>query len=103
MKLEIPRVGEEESGWQEFCDFEFCVQTNFGTFVNALSNFSAKMGGKTTSLRINGIPSLQVNAQLKAGGWRWYIYYVTVTSDELTPFILIRYTSNEVNQFNFEI
>ncbi|GBN44444.1 hypothetical protein AVEN_203315-1 [Araneus ventricosus] len=29
MKLEIPRVGEEESGWQEFCDFELCLKTNF--------------------------------------------------------------------------
>ncbi|GBM48397.1 hypothetical protein AVEN_1125-1 [Araneus ventricosus] len=34
-----PRVGEEESGWQEFCDFEPCLKTNFGTSVNALPKF----------------------------------------------------------------
>ncbi|GBM02400.1 hypothetical protein AVEN_164972-1 [Araneus ventricosus] len=39
MKLEIPCVGEEESGWQEFCVFELCLKANFGTFVNALPNF----------------------------------------------------------------
>ncbi|GBL77857.1 hypothetical protein AVEN_143203-1 [Araneus ventricosus] len=50
MKLEIPRVGEEESGWQELCDFEPCLETNFGTFVNALFNFSTKMVGKNRSL-----------------------------------------------------
>ncbi|GBM90074.1 hypothetical protein AVEN_162418-1 [Araneus ventricosus] len=26
MKLEIHRVGEEESGWEEFCDFEPCLK-----------------------------------------------------------------------------
>ncbi|GBN59719.1 hypothetical protein AVEN_253236-1 [Araneus ventricosus] len=40
------RVGEEESGWQEFCDFEPCLKTNFGTSVNALPNFSTKTGGE---------------------------------------------------------
>ncbi|GBM13315.1 hypothetical protein AVEN_226296-1 [Araneus ventricosus] len=40
----LPR-GEEESGWQEFCDFEPCLKTNFGTSVNALLNFWTKMGG----------------------------------------------------------
>ncbi|GBM66285.1 hypothetical protein AVEN_239544-1 [Araneus ventricosus] len=46
MKLEIPRVGEEESGWQEVCDSQPCLKTNIGTSVNALPNFSTKMGGK---------------------------------------------------------
>ncbi|GBL85743.1 hypothetical protein AVEN_185336-1 [Araneus ventricosus] len=46
-----PHVGKEESGWQEFCDFEPCVKTNFGTSVNALLNFSTKMGGEKTGLR----------------------------------------------------
>ncbi|GBN57019.1 hypothetical protein AVEN_99864-1 [Araneus ventricosus] len=61
-----PRVGEEESGWQEFCDFEPCLKTNFGTSVNDLPNFSTKMGGwvETPSFRTNGIASLLVNAQL---------------------------------------
>ncbi|GBM17269.1 hypothetical protein AVEN_223803-1 [Araneus ventricosus] len=84
-----PPSGGRGEGWQKFCDFEFCLKTNFGTSMNALPNFSAEMGGKKTSLRINGIPSLQVNAQLKAGGWRRCIYDVTVMSDESTPFILM--------------
>ncbi|GBL70834.1 hypothetical protein AVEN_208060-1 [Araneus ventricosus] len=50
MKLEISRVGEDEFGWEEFCDFEPCFKTNFGTSVNALPNFSSKMGGKKTLL-----------------------------------------------------
>ncbi|GBL83042.1 hypothetical protein AVEN_165275-1 [Araneus ventricosus] len=33
-------------GWIEFCDFEPCPKINFGTYVNALPNFSIKMGGK---------------------------------------------------------
>ncbi|GBO41349.1 hypothetical protein AVEN_137362-1 [Araneus ventricosus] len=45
-----PRVGEEESGWQEFCDFEPCLKTNFGK----------------TSFRTNGIANLLVNSQLKS-------------------------------------
>ncbi|GBM28415.1 hypothetical protein AVEN_262170-1 [Araneus ventricosus] len=48
IKLEIPRVGEEESKWQEFCDFEPYLKTNFGTSMNALPNFLTKMGGKNT-------------------------------------------------------
>ncbi|GBO05256.1 hypothetical protein AVEN_50409-1 [Araneus ventricosus] len=60
-----PQVGEEESGWQEFCDFEPCLKTNFGTSVNALPNFSTKMGEGKTSLRTNGTASLLVNTQLK--------------------------------------
>ncbi|GBM57059.1 hypothetical protein AVEN_157025-1 [Araneus ventricosus] len=55
IKLEFPRVGEEEHGWEEFCDFEPCHKTNFGTSVIALPNFSIKMGGKITGLRANGI------------------------------------------------
>nr|GBL91366.1 hypothetical protein AVEN_223921-1 [Araneus ventricosus]GBL91425.1 hypothetical protein AVEN_107315-1 [Araneus ventricosus] len=49
MKLEIPRVEEEESGWQEFWDFEPCLKPNFGTSVNALPNFSSKMDKKNRS------------------------------------------------------
>ncbi|GBN94262.1 hypothetical protein AVEN_39746-1 [Araneus ventricosus] len=50
MKLEIARVGEEESGWQECHDFELCLKTNFGKSVNALTNFSIKIGeGKNLS------------------------------------------------------
>ncbi|GBM81468.1 hypothetical protein AVEN_163628-1 [Araneus ventricosus] len=37
MKREIPRVGEDQCGWEEFCDFEPCLRTNFGTSVNDLS------------------------------------------------------------------
>ncbi|GBN74030.1 hypothetical protein AVEN_18813-1 [Araneus ventricosus] len=44
MKLEIPRMGEEE-----FCDFEPCLKTYFGTSVNDLPNFSTKMSGIQTS------------------------------------------------------
>ncbi|GBO32090.1 hypothetical protein AVEN_72705-1 [Araneus ventricosus] len=51
MKFKIPRVGEVESGWQEICDFEPCLKTNFGTSVNALPNFSTKVGGKKTGLK----------------------------------------------------
>ncbi|GBL72784.1 hypothetical protein AVEN_127999-1 [Araneus ventricosus] len=43
--LEIARVLEEEKGWGKLCDFEPCLKTNFGTSVNALPNFSTKMGG----------------------------------------------------------
>ncbi|GBO41567.1 hypothetical protein AVEN_177920-1 [Araneus ventricosus] len=64
MKLEIPRVGEEESGWQKFCDFEPPLKTNFGTSVYALPNFSTKMGGEKPSLGTSGIASLLVNVQL---------------------------------------
>ncbi|GBM39456.1 hypothetical protein AVEN_142394-1 [Araneus ventricosus] len=64
MKLEIPCAGEEESGSQEFCDFEPCLKTNFGTSVNALPNFSTKMGEKKSSLRKNDIANLLVNARL---------------------------------------
>ncbi|GBM16935.1 hypothetical protein AVEN_267326-1 [Araneus ventricosus] len=49
MKLEIPRVEEEEGGWEEFSDFEPCLQTSFGTSVNDLPNFSTKMSGIQTS------------------------------------------------------
>ncbi|GBN02442.1 hypothetical protein AVEN_177639-1 [Araneus ventricosus] len=49
MKLEIPRVGEEERGWEEICYFERCLKTNFETSVNALPNFLNKMGGKNRS------------------------------------------------------
>ncbi|GBN67627.1 hypothetical protein AVEN_205752-1 [Araneus ventricosus] len=49
MKLKIFPAGEEESGWQEFCDIEPCLKTNFGTFLNALPNFATKMGGKNYS------------------------------------------------------
>ncbi|GBO41088.1 hypothetical protein AVEN_64549-1 [Araneus ventricosus] len=65
IKLEIPRMGEKESGWQGLCDFEPCLRTNFGTSVKALPNVSTKMGGKKTGLRTNGIASLLVNAQFK--------------------------------------
>ncbi|GBM56208.1 hypothetical protein AVEN_47272-1 [Araneus ventricosus] len=34
IKLEIPRVGEEELGWEEFCDFEPYLKANFGTSGN---------------------------------------------------------------------
>ncbi|GBM69628.1 hypothetical protein AVEN_151305-1 [Araneus ventricosus] len=43
-----PRGGED-SGWQEFCDFEPCLKTNFETCVNDLPKFSTKMGGKNQS------------------------------------------------------
>ncbi|GBN97405.1 hypothetical protein AVEN_219433-1 [Araneus ventricosus] len=64
MKLEITRVWEEESGWQEFCDFELRLKRNFGTFVNALPNFLTKMSGKKSNFRTSGIlvTSLLVNA-----------------------------------------
>ncbi|GBL84412.1 hypothetical protein AVEN_117178-1 [Araneus ventricosus] len=60
----IPRMGEEEYGWVEFCDFESCLKTNFGRSMNALPNFSTEMGGEKTSLRTNGISRLHVNSQL---------------------------------------
>ncbi|GBO34303.1 hypothetical protein AVEN_91588-1 [Araneus ventricosus] len=44
MKLEIlPCGGGGEKGWEEFCDFEPCLKTNFGTSVNDFPNFSTKM------------------------------------------------------------
>ncbi|GBN23844.1 hypothetical protein AVEN_163360-1 [Araneus ventricosus] len=49
MKLEIPRVRGRSKGWEEFCDFEPCLKTNFGTSVNVLPNFSTKMSGIQTS------------------------------------------------------
>ncbi|GBO38992.1 hypothetical protein AVEN_103922-1 [Araneus ventricosus] len=63
MKLKISRVGEGESGWVEFCDFEPCLKTNFGTSVKALPYFRIKWVEKT-GLGTNGIPSLLVNSQL---------------------------------------
>ncbi|GBM27793.1 hypothetical protein AVEN_254942-1 [Araneus ventricosus] len=36
-------------GWEEFCHFEPCLKTNFGTSVNVLPNFSTKMSGIQTS------------------------------------------------------
>ncbi|GBN49045.1 hypothetical protein AVEN_189655-1 [Araneus ventricosus] len=47
----LPCGGEEEYEWVEFCDFEPCLRINFGTSVNALPNFSAKMGGEKISLK----------------------------------------------------
>ncbi|GBL92822.1 hypothetical protein AVEN_144931-1, partial [Araneus ventricosus] len=41
----LPCVGRGE-GWQEICDLEPCLKTDFGTSVNALPNFSTKMGGE---------------------------------------------------------
>ncbi|GBN21263.1 hypothetical protein AVEN_33653-1 [Araneus ventricosus] len=70
MKLEIVRVGEEECGWEEFCDFEPCLETNFGTSANALPNFSTKMSGIKTVGGTNGLaflsrecPGLERSAQ----------------------------------------
>ncbi|GBN74628.1 hypothetical protein AVEN_41540-1 [Araneus ventricosus] len=56
--------GGEEGGQVEFCDFEPCLKTNFGTSVNALPYFSNKMGEENTGLMTNGIASLLLNAQL---------------------------------------
>ncbi|GBN23723.1 hypothetical protein AVEN_118438-1 [Araneus ventricosus] len=69
MKLEIPRLGEEDSGWEKFCDFEPRFKTNFGTSVNALPNFSTKIGGggKPVLGQMAQL-SLLVNAQLKTDG-----------------------------------
>ncbi|GBM74481.1 hypothetical protein AVEN_51145-1 [Araneus ventricosus] len=41
-----PPFWEGESGWQEFCHFESCLKTNFGTSVNTVPNFAPKMGGE---------------------------------------------------------
>ncbi|GBL91624.1 hypothetical protein AVEN_23673-1 [Araneus ventricosus] len=41
----LPCEGRE-CRWVEFCDFEPCLKTNFRTYVNALPNFSIKIGGK---------------------------------------------------------
>ncbi|GBM58061.1 hypothetical protein AVEN_222826-1 [Araneus ventricosus] len=49
MKFEIPLLGGGEGGWEEFCEFEPCLKTNFGTSVNGLPNFSTKMSGIQTS------------------------------------------------------
>ncbi|GBN87501.1 hypothetical protein AVEN_201352-1 [Araneus ventricosus] len=62
MKLEIPRVGEEDDGWEEVCDFEPCLKTNFGTSMNALPNFSIKMSGIQTSCW-DKWPFILVNSQ----------------------------------------
>ncbi|GBM20618.1 hypothetical protein AVEN_230216-1 [Araneus ventricosus] len=48
MKLEIP-FGDEESGWEEFSDFEPRLKTKVGTSVNVLPNFSTKMSRIQTS------------------------------------------------------
>ncbi|GBO00050.1 hypothetical protein AVEN_105397-1 [Araneus ventricosus] len=45
MELLCIHTGAEKCVWEEFCDFGPCLKTNFGTTVNALSNFSTKMGG----------------------------------------------------------
>ncbi|GBM92000.1 hypothetical protein AVEN_27599-1 [Araneus ventricosus] len=55
MKLEIPRVWKEEGGWEEFCDFEPCLRTNFGTSVNDLPNFLTKMSKYKPVVGTNGL------------------------------------------------
>ncbi|GBN68357.1 hypothetical protein AVEN_139874-1 [Araneus ventricosus] len=35
-----PPCEGRECGWVDFCDFEPCLKTNFGTSVNALPYFS---------------------------------------------------------------
>ncbi|GBM38253.1 hypothetical protein AVEN_47346-1 [Araneus ventricosus] len=59
-----PCGGRGESG-EKNCATEPSLKTNFGTSVNALPNFSTKMGGKKNGLRTTGLSSLLVNAQLK--------------------------------------
>ncbi|GBM48363.1 hypothetical protein AVEN_37813-1 [Araneus ventricosus] len=49
-----PCVEEEKCEWDEFCVFEPCLKTDFGTSVNALPNISIKMCGKKV-LRTNGM------------------------------------------------
>ncbi|GBM99509.1 hypothetical protein AVEN_1071-1 [Araneus ventricosus] len=51
-------------GLVEFCDFEPCLKTNFGTSVNSLLYFSIKMGGNKNGLRTNDIANLLLSAQL---------------------------------------
>ncbi|GBM77861.1 hypothetical protein AVEN_24613-1 [Araneus ventricosus] len=41
--------GGRSKGWEEFCDFEPCLKTNFGSSVNDLPNFSTKISGMQTS------------------------------------------------------
>ncbi|GBM37061.1 hypothetical protein AVEN_228080-1 [Araneus ventricosus] len=61
VRKETRNVGKEKYRWEEFCDFEPCIKTKFGTSVNALPNFSTKMGEeKKTALRTS-----LVSAQLK--------------------------------------
>ncbi|GBN27135.1 hypothetical protein AVEN_120330-1 [Araneus ventricosus] len=48
-EIRNPPCGEEECRREEFCDFEPCLKTNFGTSVNVLPNFSTKMSGIQTS------------------------------------------------------
>ncbi|GBM89846.1 hypothetical protein AVEN_107949-1 [Araneus ventricosus] len=54
--------------WQEFCDFEPCLKTNFGISVNALPNFSTKMGGRKLVFGQMAYLCPLVNAQLKMHG-----------------------------------
>ncbi|GBN82081.1 hypothetical protein AVEN_86900-1 [Araneus ventricosus] len=37
VKSEIRRVGRRSKGWKEFCDFEPCLESNFGTSVKSFS------------------------------------------------------------------
>ncbi|GBN90907.1 hypothetical protein AVEN_28434-1 [Araneus ventricosus] len=55
MKLEIPRVGEEECGWEELCDFEPCLKRNFGTSLNVLPNLLTKMSGIQASCQVKWV------------------------------------------------
>ncbi|GBM12667.1 hypothetical protein AVEN_46153-1 [Araneus ventricosus] len=48
--LGMRRVGEEEGGYVEFCNFEPCLKTNFGTSMNSLPYFSNKIDGEKTVL-----------------------------------------------------
>ncbi|GBN84093.1 hypothetical protein AVEN_237010-1 [Araneus ventricosus] len=44
-----PSRGRKGVRWQEFCHFESCLRTNFGTSVNTSPNVSTKMGRKKRS------------------------------------------------------
>ncbi|GBM54198.1 hypothetical protein AVEN_11263-1 [Araneus ventricosus] len=41
-----PPSGGRGVWWEKFCEFEPCLETNFGTSMNALPNFSIKMDSK---------------------------------------------------------
>ncbi|GBM12098.1 hypothetical protein AVEN_19078-1, partial [Araneus ventricosus] len=70
-----PPCGGGGEGWEEFCDFEPCLKTNFGTSVNDVPNLSTLMGGK----KDRSWDKWHSLAQ----GWRTFMYQRAIFSKKM--------------------